>query len=90
DKSARIKRLQSNKSRRNSSQETVETYFKPKTNVIYARFLFNSAPQNTEEGIDEFDRNRNPRQSYKATTTHRREFGSRLDTQHLQIEGGGD
>lgn len=42
------------KSRRNSSQETVETYFKPKTNVIYARFLFNSAPQNTEEGIDEF------------------------------------
>jgi len=34
--------------------KALEAYFKPKTNVVYKRFLFNSATQSCEEGIDEF------------------------------------
>ena len=38
-----------------SSLKALEAYFKPKTNVVYERFLFlNSATQSFEEGIDEF------------------------------------
>ena len=37
-----------------SSLKALEAYFKPKTNVVYERFLFNSATQSSEEGIDEF------------------------------------
>ena len=37
-----------------SSLKALEAYFKPKTNVVYKRFLFNSATQSSEEGIDEF------------------------------------
>ena len=36
------------------SLKALEAYFKPKTNVVYERFLFNSATQSSEEGIDEF------------------------------------
>lgn len=32
----------------------LEKYFKPKINVVYERFLFNSAMQNPEERIDAF------------------------------------
>ena len=38
-----------------SSLKALEAYFKPKTNVVYERFLFNSATQSSEEGIDEFE-----------------------------------
>ena len=37
-----------------SSLIALEVYFKLKTNVVYERFLFNSATQSSEEGIDEF------------------------------------
>lgn len=37
-----------------SSLKALEAYFKPKTNVVYERFLFNSATQSSEEEIDEF------------------------------------
>ena len=37
-----------------SSLKGLEAYFKPKTNVVYERFLFNSATQSSEEGRDEF------------------------------------
>ena len=37
-----------------SSLKALEAYFKPKTNVVYERFMFNSATQSSEEGIDEF------------------------------------
>ena len=37
-----------------SSLKALEAYFKPKTVVVYERFLFNSATQSSEEGIDEF------------------------------------
>ena len=37
-----------------SSLKTLEAYFKPKPNVVYERFLFNSATQSSEEGIDKF------------------------------------
>ena len=37
-----------------SSLKALEAYFKPKTNVVYKRFLFNSATQSSEEGIDKF------------------------------------
>ena len=35
------------------SLKPLEAYFKPKTNVVYERFLLNSAAQSSEEGIDE-------------------------------------
>ena len=37
-----------------SSLKALEAYFKPKTSVVYKRFLFNSATQSSKEGIDEF------------------------------------
>lgn len=37
-----------------SSLAALEKYFKPKTNVVHKRFLFNSVTQNPKEGIDAF------------------------------------
>ena len=36
-----------------SSLKALDAYFKP-TNVVFKRFLFTSATQSTEEGIEEF------------------------------------
>lgn len=38
----------------NASLAALEAYFKPKTNVLYERYLFNSSTQGPDEGIDEF------------------------------------
>ena len=37
-----------------SSLKASEAYFKP-TNFVFKRFLFNSATQGSEEGIEEFE-----------------------------------
>ena len=38
----------------NSSLAALAAYFKPKTSVVYERYLFNSSTQGPDEGIDEF------------------------------------
>ena len=38
----------------NASLAALEGYFKPKTSVVYERYLFNSSTQGPDEGIDEF------------------------------------
>ena len=38
----------------NASLAALEAYFKPKTSVVYERYLFNSSTQGPDEGIDEF------------------------------------
>ena len=38
----------------NASLAALEAYFKPKTSVVYERYLFNSSTQDSDEGIDEF------------------------------------
>ena len=36
------------------SMAALEAYFKPKTSMVYERYLFNSCVQSTDEGIDEY------------------------------------
>ena len=38
----------------NAGLAALEAYFKPKTSVVYERYLFNSSTQGPDEGIDEF------------------------------------
>ena len=53
----------------NASLAALEAYFKPKTSVVYERYLFNSSTQGPDEGIDEFvNRLRKQTSSYKFGT----------------------